>query len=427
MSYSIGGTLRPSREGGNAVRAAMRAAALVGAIGSATAFAAGCGDDSLRVEAPARDGATPSDATDGTLDAPSSDGSTSNDASLDASTDAPFSDVDANRDASIDRVEGGVAADASRDTVSADGDAGVTSDARTDGATPTDAPFADVSDAPFGDAPRDAGGDATVADTGSPDAAMRCNGSAELCDRRFDQVVFPTAHNAMSNSDDGWIAPNQQHGIKRQLEDGIRGMLIDTYSYMGTVYLCHSSCALGNRPLADALADMKTFLTNNPNELLTLVIENHATAAETATVFTASGIVDLIYVHPAGSTWPTLRAMIESGKRIVVGSETDNPPPAWYHNFYTLAWDTPYSFKSTSEFSCQQNRGVKTNALFLLNHWLENPLPDENLSRTANARDVLLNRARQCQNESGKLPNFVAVSHYAVGDLFDVVRELNGL
>jgi hypothetical protein len=62
-----------------------------------------------------------------------------------------------------------------------------------------------------------------------------------------------------------------------------------------------------------------------------------------------------------------------------------------------------------------------------LNHWLENPLPDENLSRMANARDVLLNRARQCQMESGKLPNFVAVSHYAVGDLFAVVRELNGL
>jgi hypothetical protein len=265
-------------------------------------------------------------------------------------------------------------------------------------------------------------------DGGPPaDAAMRCNGYEALCDRRFDEVVFPTAHNAMSNADDGWVASNQQHGMKRQLEDGIRGMLIDTYSYLGTTYLCHSSCLLGSKLLVDALRDVTTFLQNNPHEVLTFVIEDHISAAETETAFVASGLADFVYTHPAGSPWPTLRTMITSGRRVLVGAESGAPPPPWYHHFYDLAWDTPYSFKSTSEFSCQQNRGSRQNALFLLNHWVENPLPDEGLSRTANAHDVLLSRARQCQTESGKLPNFVAVSHYAVGDLFAVVRELNGL
>ncbi|MET0595513.1 MAG: hypothetical protein ABW133_22630 [Polyangiaceae bacterium] len=392
---------------------------LAGVIGSAAVLAAGCGSS------PSNGGTSPDAAVRadagndiGSLDAPWSDATTTDGSMLDASSDATLSDVNPNRDASGDRVEGGTSSDAPRNDVVSDADAGMTTaDARGDGSTSIDAPASDVADVLSGDA----------RDAGAPDATMRCNGYAELCDRRFDEVVFPTTHNAMSNSDDGWIAPNQQHGIKRQLDDGIRGMLIDTYSNMGTVYLCHSSCLLGSRPLADALGDMKTFLQQNPNEVLTLVIENHATAAETETVFAATGFVDLMYVHPSGAAWPTLRAMIESGKRVVAGSETDNPPPAWYHNFYSLAWDTPYSFKSTSEFSCQQNRGTKANALFLLNHWLENPLPDENLSRTANARDVLLGRARQCQMESGKLPNFVAVSHYAVGDLFGVVRELNGL
>jgi hypothetical protein len=297
-------------------------------------------------------------------------------------------------------------------------------DASLDGAT-IDASSADAgaaSDVLF-DAPLS---DTTAVDAGM-DPPMRCNGYPELCDRRLDEVVFPTTHNAMSNSDEGWIAPNQQHGIKRQLEDGIRGMLIDTHAYMGTTYLCHSSCLLGNRSLVLALGDMKTFLEANPHEVLTLIIENHVSASETETAFVASGLAGLTYVHPAGGAWPTLRTMIASGRRVVVGSETDLPPPAWYHNFYSLAWDTPYSFKTPSEFSCRENRGKRANALFLMNHWIENPLPDENLSRMANARDVLLNRARQCQMESGKLPNFVAVSHYAVGDLFAVVRELNGL
>ena len=70
---------------------------------------------------------------------------------------------------------------------------------------------------------------------------------------------------------------------------------------------------------------------------------------------------------------------------------------------------------------------MRSHALFPLNHWLENPLPDPALSQTANAHDVLLGRARQCQFESGKFPNVVAVNHYSIGDLFPVVRELNGL
>jgi hypothetical protein len=58
---------------------------------------------------------------------------------------------------------------------------------------------------------------------------------------------------------------------------------------------------------------------------------------------------------------------------------------------------------------------------------VENPLPNPTLSRSANASNVLLTRAQTCQMETGKLPNFVAVNHYATGDLFAVVRQLNRL
>jgi hypothetical protein len=280
-------------------------------------------------------------------------------------------------------------------------------------------------DTAFDGSPRDAVGEAPSAGDGPSD--MRCNGYAELCDRRFDQVVFPATHNAMSNADDGWLTPNQTHPMARQLEDGIRAMLIDSYSYQGTGYLCHRTCAIGgNKKLIDALGEIVQFLRANPYEVLAFVIEDNLSAANTDAAFAESGLADYVYAHPGGP-WPTLRAMIESGHRVVVGAEMGGPPPAWYHHFYDLAWDTPYSFRSKSDFSCSQNRGVRTNDLFLLNHWLENPFANEALSTTANAHDTLLGRARQCQMESGKLPNFVAVNHYSIGDLFQVVRELNGL
>ena len=340
--------------------------------------------------------------------------SIADDASFDRAFDAATHDPSMGDDVDGAPHDDDDRADASIDRHRADAEI----DAETSDAAPADALIATDG----------AGSDAAARDDGSPvDVSMRCNGNEALCDRRFDEVVFATAHNAMSNADDGWVVPNQQHGMTRQLADGIRGMLIDTHSFMGSSYLCHGSCWLGRKLLVDGLREIAEFVRRRPHEVLMLIVEDHIPLADTEAAFAASGLLDFVHVQPVGDAWPTLRVMIDGGRRVVVGSESAASPPAWYHRFYDLAWDTPYAFKFASDFSCRLHRGNRQNALFLLNHWLENPLPDESLSRTANARDVLLARARRCQVENGKLPNFVAVSHYAVGDLFAVVRELNGL
>ena len=265
--------------------------------------------------------------------------------------------------------------------------------------------------------------DAPAADSG----ALRCNGHEMLCDRRFNEVVFPATHNAMANADDRWFTPNQEHGLPRQLRDGIRALLLDTYEWQGDVHLCHSVCGLGNRLLVDGLRDIATFLRENPAEVIALLIEDHISAADTERAFTQSGLIDWVYVHDRGDDWPTLRQMIASGRRLLVTAENGRPPPVWYHHLWDVAADTPYSFKNAGEFSCRHNRGMPDNDLYLLNHWVENPLPSPTLSRQVNTSAVLLARARQCQEERGKLPNFVAVNHYAASDLFAVVRQLNGL
>ncbi len=42
-----------------------------------------------------------------------------------------------------------------------------------------------------------------------------------------------------------------------------------------------------------------------------------------------------------------------------------------------------------------------------------------------NHNPLFIDRALQCQLESGRLPNFVTVDYYDIGDLFAVVDELN--
>ena len=57
-----------------------------------------------------------------------------------------------------------------------------------------------------------------------------CNGAPELCGRRLDEIVFPGTHNAMSAADmPDWLFPQQERGIRGQLEDGIRALLLDVH------------------------------------------------------------------------------------------------------------------------------------------------------------------------------------------------------
>src|SRR5204862_4035662 len=64
----------------------------------------------------------------------------------------------------------------------------------------------------------------------APQEIVACNGSAALCDRTLDQVIFATSHNSMGGADNaGWMFPNQNASIERQLEDGVRGFLIDAH------------------------------------------------------------------------------------------------------------------------------------------------------------------------------------------------------
>jgi hypothetical protein len=260
-----------------------------------------------------------------------------------------------------------------------------------------------------------------------PPPPSECNGHAELCDRPFDEVVFPATHNAMSSFELGWAAPNQNFGMKRQLDDGIRAMLFDTHRWNDDLYLCHSICELGHTLLADALGEIRAFLDAHPHEVLSFIIQDGITPEETAGAFEASGLSGLVYTHEPGEPWPTLRVMIESDKRIVVGAEAKGPPPAWYHHFWDIAWDTPYSFKNIEEFTCAPNRGTKGSDLFLLNHWVEDPLPTVDRAELANSYEILSARANKCRTEGEQIPNFVAVNFYDVGALFQVVDELNGL
>lgn len=255
-----------------------------------------------------------------------------------------------------------------------------------------------------------------------PDA---CNGHAELCDRPFDQVVLPATHNSMSNQSDGFGAPNQEDGLKAQMEAGIRGMLLDTHEYEGDLYFCHSYCEIGKIPMVEGLTEIREFLDDHRGEVMVFILQDAITPEQTAKAFEEADLSRLLYTWDGGE-WPTLGKMVENDTRLLVTAESAGPPPDWYQHAWDLYFDTPYDFASTDEFRCDLNRGATSNPLFLINHWVENPLPSRTLSGEANTYEVLYNRAVQCQGEQSHLPNLLAVDWYTEGDLFAAVDTLNG-
>ncbi len=300
-----------------------------------------------------------------------------------------------------------------------------------------------------------------------------CNGARDLCDRPLDEVVLPGAHNAMASADvPGWMFPNHVHGIPDQLEAGIRALLIDVYggtpvegrvktdlseaarrkfdSAVGredvdaalrirdrlvgkpegprALYMCHGFCEIGAQPLVPVLSGIRDFLVAHPGEVLVIVIEDYVPPEQIAEAFEESGLGRLVYRGPTRPPWPTLREMIAKDQRVLVFAEKNSSGVPWYHQAFEAMQETPYHFEAPEEFSCDPNRGGTDGSLFQINHWIDTtPTPKPSNAEIVNAREFLLARARQCQEERGLLPNIVAVDFAMTGDVVGVAAELNGL
>jgi hypothetical protein len=303
-----------------------------------------------------------------------------------------------------------------------------------------------------------------------------CAGSTTLCDRRLDQVAFAATHNSMNAAADGFGYPDQQQGIEAQLAAGVRGFLVD--AYLGSVrtvdgedlvhtditttsranlllqathkesvrralelrrragapaddapreiYLCHQFCELGAEPMSVAVETWRQFLEDHPDEVLVVVIQDEmpADALRPALDDLAPYLATL---DPAGPL-PTLREMLTSGRRLVVGLENGDLGPD-LPNVFTggLLQEVPYTYRRASSLesaaSCRRNRGSRDAPLLLLNHWVT-PASEDAAARV-NGEDVLGARIDRCTRLRGQQVNLVAVDFFESGDLVPVVADRN--
>ncbi len=305
-----------------------------------------------------------------------------------------------------------------------------------------------------------------------PVPAVGCNGLRDLCGLRLDQVTFAGTHNSMSAAErPGWLFANQRFPIERQLRDGVRLLLLDIHvgvrdggrvrtdlqaegvsrnrvakalgpGALGAaervaggvgagdiagpreLFLCHTLCELGAEPLDRELAVVRRFLDAEPGAVLVLFLEPYVPVEQVEAAFERAELLDRVAELPRDEPLPTLGELVDSGRRLVVFSESDGGARPWYMSGFSFAQDTPLGAREPRELSCGPSRGDANSPLLMINHWIDR-FPPPPRANAAVGRAFLERRLERCARERDHLPNLVAVDFYDTSGVVAAAARLN--
>lgn len=258
----------------------------------------------------------------------------------------------------------------------------------------------------------------------------QCNGSFTLCDKPYNEVAFLTTHNAYNADQEGFSLPNQNVGLTNQLNDGVRALMIDVHDLAGVPSVFHEVSALGSATLQSNLSEVKTFLDNNPSEVVTLILECYVSSSVIESELIAAGLYNYLYTKPVVGPWNTLTEMIGANTRLVVFTDVNDAGVGqdWYHYAWDYCVETHFSVSNINNFTNDYNRGNANNDLFIFNHFLTSAITGTGLPNQAaavNDFNFLMSRINGHYIEYSKFPNFITLDFYDIGDGMEVIDSLN--
>jgi hypothetical protein len=305
--------------------------------------------------------------------------------------------------------------------------------------------------------------------------APSCDGAAALCGRRLNEVIFPGTHNSFAASaEPGWHFANQRYSISRQLDDGIRALLLDVHFGVydpatgrvrtdlsaegsdrnkvatqvppralrvadrvagrvgvGTLhgtpepYLCHTLCELGAEPLNRELEVIGDFLRRHPDQVVIVIVEDYVPPATIERAFEQTGLTRYVAMLDRQAPMPTLGELIAREQRLVVFAEEKGGSPAWYMPAFSFIQDTPLGATRPDRLSCARYRGEADSPLLLINYWIPPFPPSVTLNATIGRTPFLRGRIERCLEKRGFKGAIVAVDFYQRTSVVSVAKELN--
>ncbi|CAA6675399.1 unnamed protein product [Spirodela intermedia] len=234
------------------------------------------------------------------------------------------------------------------------------------------------------------------------------------------QYSWLTTHNSFaldgqkSSTGSSLIAPtNQEDSVTAQLNNGVRGLMLDFYDFLGDIWLCHSimgTCfnLTAFQPAVNVLREIRAFLEANPAEIVTIFIEDY--------VKTPGFLLPVARMPKAGGDWPLVGDMVRRNERLLVFT-SNSTKEASEGIAYTWRYvvENQYGDKGMVPGSCPSRdesppMNSTAQSLVLMNHFPTNP----NTSTACRDNSApLISSLRTCHNESGnRWANFISVDFY---------------
>ncbi|CAK7326228.1 unnamed protein product [Dovyalis caffra] len=248
----------------------------------------------------------------------------------------------------------------------------------------------------------------------------------------FNKYAFLTTHNSFAIKGEPshtgiprLTFTNQEDSVTEQLNHGVRALMLDTYDFDG------------DEPALDTFKEIEAFLSANPSEIVTLILEDYVQAPYGLTrVFNKSGLMK--YWFPVskmpqnGQDWPLVKDMVASNRRLIVftsiRSKQQTEGIAYQWNYMV---ENEYGNDGMKGNCINRAESAslddKTKSLVLVNRF--GTVPVKAVACEENSVG-LIDMLQTCYAAAGnRWANFVAVDYYKRSDgggVFQAVDTLNG-
>ncbi len=273
-----------------------------------------------------------------------------------------------------------------------------------------------------------------------------CNGLASNCNLTPNEMMWAFVHNA--NHDDV-LLPNHKAPLEQALEAGYRGLMLDVCWCTDPNNLpakrlefCHGVCGFGRREVDEVFTNIKTFLDENPSEVIFLNFEissGNPTPLKIWDAVRRAGLRQNSYIHRGGA-FPTMRDLLLTGKQLILAkhngndcSDTSTPgcTPRIFEYFNEVI-ENYYDFQNVdaiedSNSFCAPFRGIEGSKRFYsINNFVTATLgPSEKAAEVINQKAFLEQLIKDCKSVTGYNANIINVDFWQQGDLPRVVQETN--